>query len=862
MLQNRLKTLDKHGLGFDVESFLIRPGNLTPPLVLGSVAWFDGQIKGALLTKEQTLELFAQVIDDVSKVLIGANLAYDLGVLTREFALRGIDVLPAIFTALMGEHGENMTGIHDGRVLDIQHAEALNAIAIGMLGKDPRTGAPLKGRYSQDQVIKLLFDRDDAKKNDKYRLRYGEFDNVPLEDLPPEAQQYPVDDVNNALQAGLAQCGHLPKINAHHTWGPKGCCVDCGATGMGTPCWVTRPHLNQHDLAAQTATAFALHMGAATGFKIDQSYVDIIENYSSKNRIEGLKPYIEAGLIRPDGTENRSELKRLVATAYGSSGKCLVCDGTGKVASPANPKSKIICFLLSDNGEKQKTCDGTGLILHPDVPRSEKEGIGYGRSFLIESGQEFLMNYAEVMEDAKILSVYVPFLRTGRMCITCGRHGTAKDPHVEGCAMAGWQDIPLTLRPNPILDTGRVSYDGAIQLMPRKQGFIGNGGENVPSLRECFVARPGRCFSSEDFKSGELYTHAQSVKWLLGYSDLGTALLNDVDPHAALAATVLNVSYAEFIKRKKEPKFKGARQAAKCFTFGKPGGISSTKLVISQRAQGPDTPAEGGSVMIDDGNNLGNKVRGYKGLRFCVLMNGSPTCGGIGKMVTKWGKRDTPIPPTCRDCLECADHLGDMWLKQWRENKPYFELVGDYVDNGMVITEAMLTRWPWLRTAFYPGQRLEPGQIMQHWSGRLRGGLAFCALANGFFQALLGDIAKLAYRLIARECYDGSVKVPSHLFQGSIMSPYAGVRSPLYGSRPIGFFHDEVFLEHDLAIAHDAATRTSDIMRDCIRYVCPDVGATAGAEPTLMPVWFKQAECVRDEDGRLVLWRPKIGPDA
>lgn len=858
MLPSRLQTLPTNLVSFDTETYLLRAGNLTPPLVLGSVAWWDGhQLQGALLDKEQTLELFAQVIEDVDKIICGANLAFDLGVLVREFAKRGIDIIPTICTALMGEHTEHMTGIHDCRILDIQHSEALNAIGQGNLGKNPRTGAPLKGRYSQDQVVQLLFDRDDAKINDEFRLRYGEFDGVPLAELPLVAQQYPVDDVINAAQAAMAQTGHMPKINNHHTWGPKGCCVDCGATGMSTPCWVTRPHLNLHDLAAQTSTAFCLHMGAAWGFKIDQKYVDIIEDYSTSHYAEGLKPYIEAGLIRENGTEDRSKLKRLVALAYGSSGECETCKGTGKVPSPTNPKSKIICFQIADDGvTKEKTCDGTGLILSPDVPRSEKDGIGYGRSFLVESDNDFLMTYAGVLEDKKTRDVYVPGLRTGRLCISCGHHGLEKDPHIDGCAKAGWQDIPLTLRPNPILDTGRVSYDGFVMLLPRKAGFIGDNGQYIPSLRECFVPRPGCVFSSEDFINGELYAHGQSTTWLLGYSELAQALLRGIDPHAALAATTLGVTYEEFLRRKKEPLFKAARQASKPFNFGRPTGMSAVKIVLSQRAQGPDTPAEGGPSWIDDGTNTGKKIRGYRGLRFCVLMNGSPTCGSV--KVTAWGRREG-IPPTCKACLECADMLANAWLHQWSENKPYFDLVDGFVNDGMQITEEMLARWPHLKAVYAVNQQLDPGQIMQHWSGRLRGSLDFCSLANGFFQGLLGDIAKLAYRLVARECYDSSIKVPREMFRGSKPSVYAGIQSPLFGSRPILFAHDEIIAEHHEAVAHEGATRISEIMGDCIRYVCPDVAKTAGADPTLMPRWIKGAEEVRDDNGRLMLWKPKNG---
>lgn len=862
MLPDRLRSLARHGVALDLETWLIRSGNLTPPMVLGSVAWYDENgLQGALLTKEQTMELFAQLMDDLDKVICGANISFDLGVLVREFAIRGMDIIPYIAVAMMGPHCERMTGIHDGRIYDLQHAEALNAIGLGMLGKDPRTGAPLKGRHSLLQCVELVLGRTDAKDNDEYRLRYGEFDGVPLEDLPAAARQYPVDDARNTGEVSYAQVGLLPKVSPFHNWGPKGACLECGATSQGIPCFVCRPHLNLHDLASQTSTAFWLHMGASWGFKIDQNYVDIIENHSRKNREEGLKPYIEAGLIRPNGSEDRSELKRRVAIAYGSSGKCPTCDGTGKVPSPANPKSKIICFRVSeDQVTRVKTCDGTGLVLSSDVPRSEKDGIGYGRSFLIESGDEFLMNYAEVLEDQKTLSVYVPFLRTGRICIACGHHGTEKDPHVENCAKFAWRDIPMTPKVNPILDTGRISIDGAFMLLPRRPGFIDDKTkEYIPSLRECFRARDGYVLSSEDFISGEAFTHAQSTIWLLGYSDLATALLNDIDPHGAIAATVLGVSYEEWYRRRKEPLFKAVRQGVKPISFGKPTGMSTVKIVMSSRAQGPDTPCECGPTLIDDGTSTGKKVRGYKGTRFCILAARSQRCGEV--KVTRWGKRDS-IPPTCRECLETVDQMGTAWLKQWRENRPYYDINDKITNEGMTVTEAMLERWPWLKNVYYPGYQTEPGQVVQHWSGRLRGGMDFTTTCNGWFQNLLADIAKLAFRMVARECYDASIKVPSQMFPNSVVSAYAGMRSPLLGSRPIVLQHDEIIAEHPIPMGHDGSSRISEIMGDAFRWVCPDVAAKVGATPTLMPRWYKAAEPVRDASGRLQPWLPRIGPDA
>ncbi len=382
------------------------------------------------------------------------------------------------------------------------------------------------------------------------------------------------------------------------------------------------------------------------------------------------------------------------------------------------------------------------------------------------------------------------------------------------------RNIPLCLRPNVLLETGRTSYGDVIQLFPRASGFMDNG-EYIPSLRECIVARSGMVFSSTDYAAGELVTHAQSCIWIVGYSHLANALLRGVDPHSALAATVLGVTYEEFIKNKKLQKYKDARQAAKPWNFGKPGGMGAVKIVLQQRKQGPDTVAPDGTK--------------YKGLRFCILMGYAKNCGE--KKLTTWKQR--PIPPTCAACIDCAIHLDGHWKKQWPENQPYFTFVQDCIENGQLITGECLARWPHLRRTYVPGQRLAPGEIMQHVSGRIRGGVEFTSAANGYFQGLLADASKVALWRTQRECYDRTCK------------------SPLYGSRIVAFFHDELFAEHPEHLAHEGATRISEIMRDTLKEYCPDLSAACKAEPCLMRAWYKAAE-PKFENERLVPWQPDI----
>lgn len=370
------------------------------------------------------------------------------------------------------------------------------------------------------------------------------------------------------------------------------------------------------------------------------------------------------------------------------------------------------------------------------------------------------------------------------------------------------------------------------------------------------VPQSDRVFSSEDFKAGELVTLAQSCIWFVGWSELAKVLNTGKDPHSDFAALILGTTYEEFIKRKKERRFKDTRQAAKPPDFGFPGGMSELRLVLQQREQGPDTPCPNGPVMVlgDDGK----MTPGYKGLRFCILMGVTERCGGPGRKTSTW--KDQDISPTCLDCLECGTRLRALWRKKWPEMhhpRGYFAFVNGCMDGGMVITTAMLDRWPHLREVYAPDHQLPSGTIMQPVSGRLRGGLDYCAACNGFFQGLLADVAKEAHRIATRECDDKTIRVPDMLFPNSKRSEFANCESPLVGSFFPVFAHDELLGDHPRSIGHEAATRTSEILRDVLRWRCPDLADAAEAEPTLMNAWSKQAECVRDANGRLVPWVPK-----
>ncbi len=163
-------------------------------------------------------------------------------------------------------------------------------------------------------------------------------------------------------------------------------------------------------------------------------------------------------------------------------------------------------------------------------PTTDKGGISTSRETLAESSDEVLERFAEISKTEKLLT-YIPSLEEA-------------------------SKAPLNVRCNVLLSTGRASYEGVIQLLPRKGG-----------VRECFKARG--IFSSVDYAAIELSALAQVCLNMGLESKLADAINAGMDPHSILGARLAGVSYEEFMKgRKTIAEFKELRQASKaCFAL-------------------------------------------------------------------------------------------------------------------------------------------------------------------------------------------------------------------------------------------------------------------------------------------------------
>ena len=841
MRPERLAAMPRHAIGFDLETDLIQPGLLAPPPVLGSAAELgpDGQIIGALLDNDQAFNLFCAILDDPTAILCGANIPFDELVEAAEGARRGVDLMPKIF-AMYDPHHTIVRGYCDGRVFEIQLAEPLHAIAQGHLGKhalnhqpiiNKETGRP--GRYSLDTCTYEVQGREDAKANDIFRTSFAQFRGVPLDQLPFQARQYPVDDAVNTLGNALAQAGHLPAVHPH-AWMPDGngdlFCRHCGircTADAPLACMRREPRRNLHNLANQAYFAWAAHVGSAWGFYINQADVDALEKKYLARQKADAQPFLDADIIKlgPDEKyhENQSVLKRMVATAYGARDLCPTCGGTCKVPSPAtNGKTKINCA----------DCDGTGLALPPGVPRAEKGGVSKNRDTLLESGDDLLVSYGE-QPSKKILTTYIPMLRKGRACNVCGRTGYASkytSAHEDWCTApngeAGYRPVPFNPRCDPLKETGRAAIEDGFHGMPRKGG-----------VRECIQARPGYLLSSEDYQAGELVTLAWHCIKMVGYSRLAEALNGGIDAHIALACTMLGISYEEGVKLKKahDKALIDTRQVAKKANFSFGGGAGELTFVYMCRSEDAFTPCENGPAVIEI---KGKEVRGYHGIRPCILIGGARQCG----IVKLYEYKDEPCDPVCKACVECGKFVRDSWFKQWPEMS---QKDGYFGEISKLIKETG------------PSGAVEVTQLV---SLRTRGAVSFCDYANGLFQGQLADIAKAAFCAIQRECKERLVVRSSEMMR----SRFDGCESPLYGSCAQALFHDETVAEHPIAMAPYAAVRISELMVEAGRWQCPELYKAWKAEPTIMRALFKGAEPryarggaePADENDLLVCWEP------
>ena len=522
-------------VSIDAETHLIQPGLLAPPIVCGSHAHQfhkgDGGIgvsKG-LLSADAWINNVAYWLEGEGLVFVGANIAYDFACVLAERP----DLFPLVWKAYEEE-----------RVFDVLIAGTLDAIYDGRLRDGElfdKSGTKIqKGRYSLQTVVKDYLGRDDAKKNDRWRLSYALLEHLPIEQWPEDARQYPIDDAVNTLEVAEKQL---------------------------------RVCQNLHDLPRQAHAAFCAHLGAVWGLRTDPERVKAFKAEVDEH-LKVTQAYgVEHGLMKPKW---KGRKPNKVITGYSKDTKVI--------------KERVF-----------KAYDGL-------PPTTDSGDVSMARETLEDSGDPILEKFAEGSKWEKL--------------------------HTYAETLSQNTSTPFNVACNILLSTGRASYEGLIQLMPRKGG-----------VRPCFVARDENYWCSVDYNFVELVGLAQVHLWTVGHSKLADAINAGIDPHSLFAAEMTGVKYEEFLKRKGEPVESGLRQAAKAANFGFPGMMGAPKFVIAKKKEGA---------------------------KVCEWLHRDGRCGE--EKIRAWKGRDLDAP-LCKRCVEEADKLRQAYIEMWPEMQPYWRWV-------------------------------------------------------------------------------------------------------------------------------------------------------------------------------------------
>jgi hypothetical protein len=463
------------------------------------------------------------LLNDPLNHLVGHNVAYDLGVLCA----RRPELLPLVFEAMDA-----------GRIWDTKVRQELLDIASGRSTRNGatfalRNGEWVKAGYSLAGLAGHYLGKDRfAEKTDPnaWRLRYHELEDVPLDQWPAEATAYAKEDAEDTLAIFLKQGG-----------------VD-GAVPTEQE---------------QVRAAWALHLISVWGIRTDAASVDALETVLLKEQARLRKRVIQAGILVPkrvpedeaefheEVTKRRKATKKDLQPALdGSTPEIEYEDGVAYVVT----RTTVPMRWAKDSKKIEAYTQRYLARRGKDVELTATGRVSTAKDTLKQTGSHLLDLVADGGGVDKVLGTYVPVLKNGTQ-------------------------RPINARFNVLVNSGRTSCsEPNLQNLP--------SGRKVGGTRECFIPRDGFVYVSVDYDTLELRALAQVCLTLFGKSEMAASINKDRDLHSQVGATMLGMTYEEVEKGKKVKgsPAKTARDAAKVFNFGAPGGLGVASLVDYARA--------------------------------------------------------------------------------------------------------------------------------------------------------------------------------------------------------------------------------------------------------------------------------------
>ncbi len=471
---------------------------MAPEMICLTSASFTGEAE--IVHADDAEPFLREWLSDPHTLLVGQNVAYDLAVVGAKFP----NLIPLIFNAY-----------EEDRITDTLVRAQLSDIGAGCFRGYMGPGdvwVPLK--YSLDALARRHLGVYLQK--DGWRLRYGEFANVPISGWVAKAIELQAEAVVILQREGPKRAderyydGHDPKdLLAIVADAPEQVikyALDDASTTLAV--YAAQERAPKHFLQAQfreARAAWALHLSSVWGLRTNEEGVAALEKQTIEAIQEVKDRLIAAGLVRPDGSRDTKK-----AAAHME----LVCARDGLVL---------------------RLTKGKGTCLDADA--------------CLASDDALMKDYAEFSTLQKTLSADIPMLRAGtiypvhcKYSIAETDRTTCSGPNIQNLrTLPGIREC-FTARPG----TAYIQAD-----FPSLELF---------TLAQCCYSWLGHSALGDMLKAG-IDPHTAFAAVLAGISyEEGLALLKS------------GTKEGEHFK-------KVFRQIAKAFNFGSPGGLGAAKLV-------------------------------------------------------------------------------------------------------------------------------------------------------------------------------------------------------------------------------------------------------------------------------------------
>lgn len=264
---------------------------MAPPMACLTFEWReeDGTRSGPKIVHwTQAEDILASALNDPNVLLVGQNIAYDMAVYAAQFPA----LVPLIFKAY-----------EEDRVTDTMLRQKILDIAWGIYrGKFEPDGTWTKINYSLFDITRRLTGK--VLKKDGWRMRYGEFRDVPIEKWVDKAKE-----LQEQARAALAAGSDDKDLAAIVADPPEQVILyplEDASTTMD--CFLKQEHPNNATILKpqfhEARSAFVLHLSSCWGMRTNPDAVEELRRITELQLSEITGGLIEAGLVRKDGSRD------------------------------------------------------------------------------------------------------------------------------------------------------------------------------------------------------------------------------------------------------------------------------------------------------------------------------------------------------------------------------------------------------------------------------------------------------------------------------------------------------------------------------------------------------------------------------